>query len=85
MTARLMIYLLVSLLVCGCAPQVTPPHRWVTKPIVILEVPGEGAYFQATKDCPAILVVRNIRDADVVSHEGGHAVWDAANIEQQYP
>ncbi len=69
---------------CTVANPQKQPRRWTMPESIILEVPGEGAFFSPTDNCPAITVVRNINDRLVVPHEAGHAVWDATGQPQQY-
>ena len=78
---------LLVLLLTGCSvpPEGTAPRRWAMAATIILEVPGEGAYFPRRGDQPAIIVVRDINDPLVVPHEAGHAIWDATGQPQRYP
>lgn len=72
-------------LMAGCAAPVDLPRRVMMPPVVVLEVPGAGAFFPAAGGCPALIVVRDLRDAEVVKHESGHALYNAAGLPQPYP
>lgn len=76
-----MIIILIFLVCAACQPcQPTAPRTWTMQKTVIYEVPGEGAYFPATATMPAVIIVRDINDPQVIPHEAGHAVWAASNV-----
>jgi len=64
--------------------QAGPPKRKMVANYMLLQVPWEGAYFEATDRCPAIVVVRSFEDTDVVLHESGHHTYDAIGNGQPY-
>ena len=84
---RYTILVILVLFSAGCAhpPEQRQPRRWTMENTLILEVPGEGAYFPPKDGVPALIIVRDISDPLVVPHEAGHAVWQAAGQRQVYP
>lgn len=82
---RLAVLGLLVLLLAGCAGPELQPAMWIADGPIVLQVPGDGAYFPASRVCKPILVVRDIGDAQVVPHEAGHLIWDATKQPQKYP
>lgn len=80
----------VTLLVAGCASMTVTPRSVVLPEELVLVVPWEGAFFPPRRlpsgsMSPPIIVVRSLDDIDVVKHESGHSIYDAAGVKQPYP